>query len=100
MHELQAMNIQLRIITEDNINQFDNMNYSTNIDDLKTPDASPTEIVNSIKKKLTSSSYVVSETDREMGSLGGVNLKAVKEKNCVYWKTTPEIRTPEILVLP
>jgi DNA-directed RNA polymerase beta subunit len=34
MHELQAMNIQLRIITEDNINQFDNMNYSTNIDDL------------------------------------------------------------------
>jgi hypothetical protein len=66
MHELQAMNIQLRIITEDNINQFDNMNYSTNIDDLlKTPDASPTEIVNSIKKKLTSSSYVVSETDRD-----------------------------------
>jgi hypothetical protein len=81
MHELQAMNIQLRIITEDNINQFDNMNYSTNIDDLlKTPDASPTEIVNSIKKKLTSSSYVVSETDREMGSLGGVNPKSGKKK--------------------
>jgi hypothetical protein len=50
MHELQAMNIQLRIITEDNINQFDNELFNEHRRSLKTPDASPTEIVNSIKK--------------------------------------------------
>jgi hypothetical protein len=31
MHELQAINIKMCIITEDNINQFDNMNFSQNI---------------------------------------------------------------------
>ena len=31
MQELQAMNIQMRIITEDNINQLDTMSFSNNI---------------------------------------------------------------------
>ena len=31
MHELQAMNVKMSIITEDNIDQFDNMNFSKNI---------------------------------------------------------------------
>jgi hypothetical protein len=31
MHELQAMNVKMAVITEDNINQFDNMNFSKNI---------------------------------------------------------------------
>jgi hypothetical protein len=31
MHELQAINIKMCLITEDNINQFDNMNFSQNI---------------------------------------------------------------------
>jgi len=31
MHELQAINIKMCIITEDNINQFDTMNFSNNI---------------------------------------------------------------------
>ena len=31
MHELQAMNVKMAVITEDNIDQFDNMNFSKNI---------------------------------------------------------------------
>jgi DNA-directed RNA polymerase II subunit RPB2 len=39
LQELQTMNIQLRIITEDNIDQLTNMSYSNNIDKLlKTGD--------------------------------------------------------------
>ena len=34
IQELQAMNIQMRIITEDNINNFDTINYSNNIGNL------------------------------------------------------------------
>lgn len=32
MHELQAINVKMSVITEDNINQFDNMNFSRNIE--------------------------------------------------------------------
>ena len=35
IQELQVMNIQLRIITEDNIEQLTNLNYSTNLLKLK-----------------------------------------------------------------
>jgi DNA-directed RNA polymerase II subunit RPB2 len=35
IHELQAMNIQMRIITEDNIEQLTSMNYAKTIDNLK-----------------------------------------------------------------
>lgn len=31
MHELQAINVKMSIITEDNVDQFDNMNFSRNI---------------------------------------------------------------------
>ncbi len=34
MHELQVMNIQMRIITEDNVDQLTNMSYSSNINKL------------------------------------------------------------------
>ena len=35
MHELQVMNIQMRIITEDNIEQLTSMNYAKTIENLK-----------------------------------------------------------------
>ncbi len=40
MHELQAMNIQMRIITEDNIEQLTNMGYSNNIIKMKNSEQS------------------------------------------------------------
>ena len=47
MQELQAINIKMSIITEDNINQFDNLNFSKNISLLTHEDAiEPFEVIN------------------------------------------------------
>ena len=50
IHELQTMNIQMRIITEDNIQQLENMSYSKNIDKLmKTDNVTAQILVHDIK---------------------------------------------------
>ena len=54
MHELQSINIKMCIITEDNINQFDNMNFSRNIEFLTGHDKIEsviTETDSALKKK-------------------------------------------------
>ena len=53
MQELQTINVQMRIITDDNIDQFDSMNYSNNIK-LLTKDilTSPDSIITAIKQGL------------------------------------------------
>ena len=57
IQELQTINIQMRIITEDNIKQFENMSYSKNIGKLLFKnDVTPQEIIYSIKKDLDSTS--------------------------------------------
>uniref|UniRef100_A0A6C0HI52 DNA-directed RNA polymerase n=1 Tax=viral metagenome TaxID=1070528 RepID=A0A6C0HI52_9ZZZZ len=53
MQELQAINIRVSIITEDNISQMDNMNFSHNIDLLlNTENATPQLVVAQIKQNL------------------------------------------------
>jgi len=53
IQELQTINVQMRIITEDNIEQLENMTYSNNIDKLMfTKNIEPQEIVNEIKLTL------------------------------------------------
>ena len=53
MQELQAINIRVSIITEDNISQMDNMNFSHNIDLLlDTKNATPQLVVAQIKLNL------------------------------------------------
>jgi DNA-directed RNA polymerase II subunit RPB2 len=55
VQELQTMNIQLRIITEDNIEQLENMGYSKNINRLLFEDnASPSDVTLQTKKALFS----------------------------------------------
>jgi DNA-directed RNA polymerase II subunit RPB2 len=55
IQELQTINIQMRIITEDNIKQLENMSYSKNIGKLLFKnDITPQEIIYSIKKDLDS----------------------------------------------
>jgi hypothetical protein len=52
MHELQAMNVKMAVITEDNIDQFDNMNFSKNISLLthgKTIDEFVEDVMNAKK---------------------------------------------------
>ena len=53
MQELQTINVQMRLITDDNIDQFDSMNYSNNIK-LLTKDifTSPDSIITTIKKSV------------------------------------------------
>ena len=56
IQELQAINVQLRIITDDNVEQITNMNFSQNIDlffDKKNVD--PEMIIQEIKNKINSS---------------------------------------------
>ena len=52
IQELQTMNVQLRIITEDNIDQIENMNYSKNISKLNNENIKESEIENYIKNYL------------------------------------------------
>lgn len=51
MHELQAINIKMCVITEDNINQFDNMNFSRNIEFLTGHDK-PSGIISEVDSTL------------------------------------------------
>jgi hypothetical protein len=53
LQELQTINIQMRLITEDNIQQFENMSYSKNIDKLLHAKFDSKSFVNDIKKKLS-----------------------------------------------
>lgn len=59
IQELSVMNIQMRIITENNVDQLTNMCYSTNINKLLNSSASLDETVkdyiNTVKKKLSDS---------------------------------------------
>lgn len=50
MQELQVMNIQMRIITEDNVNQLTSMNYAKTIENLKLTKLSKKEEIDYKKK--------------------------------------------------
>jgi DNA-directed RNA polymerase II subunit RPB2 len=53
IQELQTCNIQMRLITEDNIKQMENLSYSKNIDMLLfKKDVTPKSIVDEIKRSL------------------------------------------------
>lgn len=65
MQELQAVNIQMRVITEDNINQMDEMNYSANISKLlQEPGATPERVVE-INMNLLKNAAVHNDTPNE-----------------------------------
>ena len=52
LQELQVMNVHMRIITDDNVDQMMNLSYSMNINKLMNDDASDTgELINKIKNK-------------------------------------------------
>jgi len=53
MQELQTINVQMRIVTEDNIEQFDNMSYSKNINLLLSDqNATAQTVINMVKTHL------------------------------------------------
>lgn len=64
LQELQTMNIQMRIITEDNIQQFENMSYSKNIEKLMFTDKfDPKSMVNEMKRQLLNKTDVFDTPD-------------------------------------
>jgi DNA-directed RNA polymerase beta subunit len=54
IQELQTVNIQMRIITEDNIEQLENMLYSKNMDKLLSKETSAKGLIQEIKEALSS----------------------------------------------
>jgi hypothetical protein len=53
IQELQTINVQLRIITEDNISQIESMAYSNNLEKLSLiPNATPGKIIERVKASL------------------------------------------------
>jgi hypothetical protein len=52
LQELQTINIQMRLITEDNIKQFENMSYSKNIDKLLHAKFDSKTFINDMKRQL------------------------------------------------
>ena len=76
IQELQVMNIQMRIITEDNIQQFENMSFSKNIERLMQSEGLElTDIVRNVRESLgdvkvvKSPEKVVIEEDVEKSEL-------------------------------
>jgi hypothetical protein len=66
MQELITMNVQMRVITEDNVDQLTSMSYSNNISLLtKNEKVTPKEIQQENEKERTTSSYQKLETKRE-----------------------------------
>jgi hypothetical protein len=64
LQELQTVNIQMRIITEDNIQQFENMSYSKNIEKLLHTDKfDPKSMVNEMKRQLINKTDVFDTPD-------------------------------------
>ena len=54
IQELQTMNVQLRLITEDNLEQMENMSFSKNIEHLTyKKDANPMDLINMIKQQVS-----------------------------------------------
>jgi len=67
VNELKCINVQMHIITDDNINQFENMNFSKNIRFGKdeTPQTIIQQIQNNLNKKLVKQSILESSIEDE-----------------------------------
>ena len=88
IQELQTINVQMRIITEDNIQQLENMGYSKNIDNL-------TFNATRLKKDWSVAQYVVYDTKNILEHLGKEKNnygQMVLKKNVML---TPESLSPE-----
>jgi len=105
MHELQVMNIQMRIITEDNIDQLTSMNYSKTIENIKLtqltaketsefvkryekplliPSSSTESIVQEEKEKEKEKEKENSDDENDVSSINPVSLEAVAAAEEAY----------------
>lgn len=84
MQELQVMNIQMRIITEDNIQQFENMSFSKNIERLTKVDGIKfSDIVNNVRKDLGNVKIVKSPEKMAVPELEEEEQEDEQNKICI-----------------
>ena len=85
IQELQTMNIQMRIITEDNIEQLENMLYSKNIDKLLSKETTAKGLIQEIRQTLSSKEFGKNnlQTPQQMGEEATVKIPE-------YDATSPE----------
>jgi DNA-directed RNA polymerase II subunit RPB2 len=85
MHELQTINVKMCIITEDNINQFDNMNFSKNISLLTNGEAmGPEDVISKVKRILSGKVSTVEEPE----------IEELKELDEILSKPPTEMKEP------
>ena len=88
MQELQAINVKMSIITEDNINQFDNMNFSKNISLLTHGYAvEPFEVINMTDRALKN---MPEKKSRKEDEVPGEDKKIIEEKLVVVSEPVPD----------
>jgi len=93
IQELQTINVQMRIITEDNIEQLENLMYSNNMDKLLfTKNIEPQEIVNEIKSALRSHREI--EENKLLTPKLTEMEKEEKEPSPEFPSTSPAYQSP------
>jgi len=96
IQELQVMNIQMRIITEDNIQQFENMSFSKNIERLtQTEDMELNTIVKDITETL-GNMKVIKPPEK---STGEIQMELEKEEYMLE-KEKPTLDNKVCITLP
>jgi hypothetical protein len=96
LQELQTCNIQMRLITEDNIEQMENMTFSKNMEILlDRPNASPKSIVDEIKSKLNKlkQGMDVFMTPESIGNVKEASPEYAQDVSPAYQPTEEELKT-------
>ena len=76
MQELQTMNIQMRIITEKNINQLDNLEFSRNIETLLGEGVTVKSIIDSTRKRLNEDVLSIKESTPDKDVVSSPDIRA------------------------
>ena len=96
IQELQVMNVQMRIITEDNIDQLINMSYSNNINELLKSKENLEELANSYKgmimgkKRELYSKPVTKNVPKEVPEYPDIKMEETSEFKPVTPSFSPE----------
>jgi hypothetical protein len=127
IQELQTINVQMRIITDDNIKQLENMSYSKNLDKLMFgKNVLPQDVVNSVNKSLKSQEPYIKTPDntsipnissivprpvqspspewviydRENQSMQEIDMNTMDPYSPPYIQTSPAYASPEYDTTP
>jgi DNA-directed RNA polymerase II subunit RPB2 len=92
IQELQTMNVQMRIITEDNIKQLESMSFSKNINYLlnERTDITPEKIIQKLRNAISTELANSKKSDKTNGKFGG---KEEDNADVYIYEKRPELNT-------